>query len=72
MYSPDIEKICALCVNAKAVKGIAEHMACDVHGGYVPCSREACDKFKYDIFKKKVRRHKSLDNQDFDPEMFKL
>lgn len=71
MYSPDIEKICAVCVNAKPVKGIMTHMACSVHGGYVPCSKDACDSFGYDIFKKKVKRHKNLD-KTYDPEAFKL
>jgi len=72
MYSPDIEKICAVCVNAKAVKGIMTHMACDIHGGYVPCRKDACESFKYDIFKKKVKRHKSVEDKKYDPEAFKL
>ncbi len=71
MYSPDIDKICAVCINAEAAKGVPTHMACRVHGGYVPASKEACESFGYDIFKKKVSRKKSV-KKEYNPEDFKL
>ncbi len=72
MYSPNIEKVCGLCVNAKNEKGTNEYVSCSIHGGYMRKSRDACDKFRYDIFKKKVCRHKSPIHKSFDPNLFKL
>ncbi len=72
MYSPDIEKICALCVHASFEKGINTHVSCSVKGGFMPCSKTGCDSFIYDIFKKKVRRKKAFSPGGYSPEDFKL
>ena len=72
MYSPNIEKICALCIHAKPEKGIITHVSCTVKGGFMPCSREGCEKFSYDIFKKKVCRKKPFLPDKYDTDAFKL
>lgn len=70
MYSDDIEKICALCVHAHAVKGTVTHMQCTHVGGYVPLSHTCLD-FKYDVLKKRVRRKPPL-KHNFTADDFKL
>lgn len=72
MYSPDIEKICALCVHARPEKGVSTHVACTVKGGFMPCSKDGCENFSYDIFKKKVRRKKAFIPEKYDLDAFKL
>lgn len=71
IYSEDINKICGLCVNAEKVKGSETHMRCGVRNEYVPLSREACEKFKYDILKRPTRRRKKSAG-NFKPEDFIL
>lgn len=71
IYSDDINKICGLCEKAKAVKGSETHMMCTLHNEYVPLSREACEKFSYDIFKRTTRRRKKSTGK-FKPEDFAL
>ena len=72
IYSEDINKICGLCVHAKKAKGSETHMHCGIHNGeYVAVSREACEKFEYDVFKRPVRRRKKSAGH-FKPEDFML
>lgn len=59
IYSKDINKICALCQNAKQVKGDTSHFKCDIQSCYMPLDG-TCDKFVYDIFKKPVHRKRRL------------
>ncbi len=60
MYSPDIEPKCALCQMGEPLPGNKE-VVCDKYG-VVPYDY-VCKKYKYDIFKKKVRRKNGLDGQ---------
>ena len=60
MYSPDIEKKCATCQFGTLVEGTLDVM-CKKKG--MVAHNFICKKYKYDIFKKKVRRKKALDNQ---------
>lgn len=72
IYSPDINKICALCVNAKKIKGSETHMECaKKNGEFVALNKEACEFFKYDILKRPVRRRKKSSGK-FSPEDFSL
>jgi hypothetical protein len=48
-----------------------EEMYCDKKKQNVPKNGEACDKFKYDILKRHVRRMKKL-NTNFSKEDFTL
>lgn len=58
MYSPDIEKKCATCQFAKKIDGTMD-MLCKTRG--VVSYNYICRKYKYDIFKKKIHKKKSLD-----------
>ncbi|MEE1225203.1 MAG: hypothetical protein UH081_08090 [Clostridia bacterium] len=72
IYSPDINKICALCVKAKKIPGNETHMQCTHRNGeVVPLNKEACDFFAYDILKRPVRRRKKSTG-NFSPEDFQL
>lgn len=72
MYSENNEKICSLCVHSRSVKGTVTHVACEKRGGYVPCRREACTFYEYDIFKRPVRRRKPAGFGEFSKEDFIL
>lgn len=48
-----------------------DEMYCDIKREPVPLGGAACDKFIYDILKRRVRRMKKL-NTDFNPEDFSL
>lgn len=71
IYSENINKICALCVHASSVENNEEEMYCAVKEKNMPLSTPDCGKFKYDIFKKVVRRKKRL-KTDFSAEDFTL
>lgn len=71
MYSEEIDKICKVCVHANPVKGTITHMKCNVIGGFIPING-VCEKFKYDILKKQVRRHKEFSSQGFTADDFTL
>lgn len=58
IYSQDINKICAVCQMAH--KHSDEEMYCDIKKQALPINSEACEKFKYDILKRHVRRTKKL------------
>ena len=70
IYSPEINKICAVCVNAVKIAGDDSHMRCSLKHADVPLS-DTCRKFRYDILKKNTRRRKKP-NTDFSPEDFTL
>ncbi len=69
IYSPDINKICAVCQMAH--KHNENEMYCDIKEEAVPINGKACKKFKYDIVKRPVRRMRRL-KTDFDKEDFTL
>lgn len=72
IYSTEINKICALCVKAKKVKGSETHMQCSLNNGdFVPINKEGCEFFVYDILKRPVRRRKKSTDK-FKPEDFSL
>ena len=68
IYSRDITKICAVCVNAHNRDG---GLYCDVKKQTVTGDGAACKKFSYDILKRTVRRARRL-KTDFEPEDFTL
>lgn len=68
IYSPDIEKKCALCLFAKKIED--EQFFCEKKKKFVRLD-DTCKKFDYDIFKKTVRRRPSL-SVSVSPEDFKL
>lgn len=72
MYSKENEPVCGLCLHSGEVKGIATHVSCSKRGGYMPKSRTGCTDYKYDIFKRKVKRKKSNVFEGFSPEDFTL
>lgn len=60
IYSPDIEKKCLLCVNARIVgTDDTEFIICTKKNKPVELNQKACRKFRYDIFKKEVKRRKT-------------
>lgn len=71
IYSDDINRICALCVNADFLSENNDSMYCRIKKVNVDKSHPDCGKFKYDIFKKPVRRKKRL-KTDFSADDFKL
>ncbi|MCX7714529.1 MAG: hypothetical protein N2171_02210 [Clostridia bacterium] len=71
MYSNDVENICQLCIFAQAVKGIATHKKCALSGGFFPL-KHSCQKFKYDIRKKKLQRRKNFAQSGFVASDFSL
>lgn len=69
IYSPNINKICGLCQMAHKIEN--DNVYCDIKKVNIPLNTEGCDKFKYDILKRHVRRMKRL-KTDFNPEDFSL
>lgn len=70
IYSPEINKICAVCVNAVRIAGDESHMRCSLRLADVSVS-DTCRKFKYDIMKKPTRRRRKL-NTGYSPDDFTL
>lgn len=70
IYSDDINKVCALCVYAQGDSD-SDELFCTRRKKNTAASRSDCKKFKYDIFKKPVRRKRRL-KTDFSPEDFTL
>lgn len=58
MYSDDIEKKCALCQKGKPIPDTLD-VLCEKYG-VVPYNY-VCKKYKYDVFKRKVKRRKEID-----------
>ena len=54
IYSQNINKVCAVCQMAH--KKSEDEMYCDIKKQAVSVTDTACDKFKYDILKRHVRR----------------
>ena len=69
IYSTEINKICAVCQMAK--KHNDDEIYCEIKKCAVPLADVACEKFKYDIRKKHVRRMRRL-KTDFKAEDFTL
>ena len=70
IYSEDINKVCALCEHAQAIEGSEDTLLCSLSKKNTAIT-DSCAKFKYDIFKKPVRRKRRL-KTDFNPEDFVL
>lgn len=70
IYSEDIDKICALCIFSKKDDAEEERLFCGKKKKCVEIT-DTCKKFKYDIFKKTVRRKKTL-TTDFTSEDFEI
>lgn len=71
IYSEDIDKVCRLCVHAEMTKGTKTHVHCTKTGGYTPIGN-TCESFKYDVFKRQLRRKKSAREHHFTAEDFSL
>lgn len=69
IYSEDINKICALCVNATPIPENDEEMYCELYKKNTAATHCDCKKFKYDIFKKVIHRKRrfktNLTAEDF-------
>ena len=72
MYSKEIEHKCGLCVFSEPAKGVITHIRCKKRNEYMATGHAPCNEYKYDIFKKKVRRKKDKALQGFSPEDFAL
>lgn len=60
IYSPDINKKCALCQRARLLNdGEGEILLCELKGKTFPIDTDGCRRFEYDIFKRKVKRRKT-------------
>ena len=71
IYSEDINKVCALCVNAEPIPENKDEMYCKLYKKNTAITKNDCKKFKYDIFKKTVRRKRRL-KTEFTAEDFEL
>ena len=71
IYSNDINKVCSLCVFAQAIDGNDDEIYCQRYKKNTAATMGDCKKFKYDIFKKVVRRKRRL-NTNFTADDFKL
>ena len=71
IYSEDINKVCALCIHAQKLEDNEDEMYCTLYKKNTAATNGDCKKFKYDIFKKTVRRKKQF-KTDFSPEDFIL
>ncbi len=69
IYSQDINKVCAVCQMARRLSD--DEMYCGIKRQAVPVNGEACQKFRYDILKKNVRRMRKL-KINYKPEDFSL
>lgn len=69
IYSPNINKICAVCKSARKIND--DEMYCEIKKQAVSITDTACEKFKYDILKRQVRRMRKL-KTDFSIEDFSL
>ena len=70
IYSPDINRICALCKMSERITGTTEHLHCTRSGDIMPPDG-SCGFFDYDIFKKPTHRKRRLKNK-FRSDDFKL
>ena len=72
MYSKDNESVCGTCVFSEPAKGVVTHCLCKKRNEYVSRSKDGCEAYKYDIFKRKVSRKKNTGFGNFSPDDFKL
>jgi len=59
MYAKDIETKCANCVHGEPMTHKELEIICEYNG--IVAYNYTCRKFKYDVFKKKIRRKNGLD-----------
>ena len=71
IYSEDINRVCALCVHAQKCEDNEDEMYCTIYKKNTAATNGDCKKFKYDIFKKTVRRKRRL-KTEFTAEDFEL
>ena len=71
IYSEDINKVCALCVNAEPIPENKDEIYCKLYKKNTAITKNDCKKFKYDIFKKTVRRKRRF-KKNFSAEDFTL
>ncbi|MBQ3125259.1 MAG: hypothetical protein IJC09_07570 [Clostridia bacterium] len=71
IYSDDINKVCGLCVYAQKLEDSEDEMFCTLFKKNTATSQGDCKKFKYDIFKKTVRRKRRL-KTEFTAEDFEI
>lgn len=57
---------------SEPAKGVVTHSLCKKKNEYVSKSRMACESYRYDIFKKRVKRKKDTALTGFSPEDFAL
>lgn len=69
IYSDDINRVCGLCCFSRPVDG-SEKLYCTKRKKNTTAT-DGCTKFKYDIFKKPVRRKRRL-KTNFRAEDFEL
>ncbi len=72
IFSADIDKSCAVCEYSSPAAGVETHLSCAARHEYVPIYTEGCPMFRFDIFKRPVRRRKKLDTSGFSKEDFAL
>ena len=70
IYSKEIEKICRVCLYAKAATD-EDYVYCEKRKKCFLKTQSSCKKFSYDILKKTVHRKRKLNN-NFKKEDFKL
>lgn len=56
IYSDEINRVCGLCSHARLLDG--DDVYCEKKRRNYTVSREACRKFKYDIFKRSAKRRR--------------
>ena len=71
IYSEDINKICALCIHAQKSDDNEDEVYCTLHKKNTAATKGDCKKFRYDIFKKPIRRKRRL-KTGFSAEDFEL
>lgn len=70
IYSDDINRVCGLCCFSRPTDGSEEELYCTKRKKNTTVT-DGCAKFKYDIFKKPVRRKRRL-KTNFRAEDFEL
>lgn len=69
MYAEDIEKICGYCVHSKKTEDPFT-MLCDKKGEV--SFHNACKKFQYDIFKKKIHKKLRINTEEYQEDDFSI
>lgn len=71
IFSENINKVCGLCENAEFTDDTHERVHCSILNKDCDIADAACDKFSYDIFKKRVHRRRAF-KPTYNPDDFKL